>query len=199
VLSIEGVTEKQLAGVHPQRPLVHQHLDVLTDVTRPALSLDRQHVAFDVNIDRGRLDTGDVEMHHELIALAVGVHRNRRRTRPGPRAEVTEYLLAQPVQLTKWVSPHQHHAPTPSMPFAAPRADNADLLTRCDLGGEVPPDASKIHETCSPQCRNRLDGVSKLGTASFVTRGDQVHPLERHRDEPKRATSGMANTALASR
>jgi hypothetical protein len=125
VIAVEGVTEEQLAGEHAARPLGHLQLDVLTGLGGSTLGLHGQHVPFHVQLDRVRRHPGEVEGDHELVAVAVGVHRHGCRSAPRSR-RVAEDLLGQAVQLTKRVGAHQHRRSTPFM---------IDIGLRCTRSG----------------------------------------------------------------
>jgi hypothetical protein len=61
-----------------------------------------QHIAFHRQVDRRRIASGQIEQDDELVALAVGVDRNRRRA-----SRRAEHLLGDPIELTERIGTHQ--------------------------------------------------------------------------------------------
>jgi hypothetical protein len=85
------------------RPLGHEHLVVLSWLKAP-LGPHGQDVLLDGQLDRRGLDAREVELDDELLAAAVGVHRERwRRPRRGGRE-----LLGEPVELAIGVKAYEH-------------------------------------------------------------------------------------------
>jgi hypothetical protein len=87
---------KSWRGVGPLRALGHEHLVALLRLKAP-LGPHAQDVVLDGQIDRVGLDAREVEFDDELVAAAVGVHRESpRHARRGGRE-----LLGEPVKLAK--------------------------------------------------------------------------------------------------
>ena len=71
-----------------------------------ALGPDGDNVPFDVQVDRARVDAGQVELDVENDPVPPGVHRHHRRASEG--AVGAEDLLGESVQFTERVGAHQH-------------------------------------------------------------------------------------------
>jgi hypothetical protein len=103
VLGVQRVAEEELATVGPVRALGHEHLIALSRLEAP-LGPHAQDVLLDGQIDRRGLDAREVELDDELVAAAVGVHREPPRdARRGGRE-----LLGEPVELAKWIEADEH-------------------------------------------------------------------------------------------
>jgi hypothetical protein len=67
MVGVEGVAEKQLTREHSVRPLDHLHFHVLAGRDRGPLRRHGQHVALHGQLDRIRVDSGQIEADHELV------------------------------------------------------------------------------------------------------------------------------------
>src|SRR5439155_20536680 len=80
-----------------------------------ALSLDREHVALDGDVDRVGVGTRQVEAQLDMVAVTERVHRH-----PLRPLGTAEDLLGEPVEVSERVIPHQHagylRAPAASWP-----------------------------------------------------------------------------------
>ena len=101
LLGVEAVTEKELAAEGALAAFARY--DLVTLDGRPVpLGGDRHGVAFDGEVDRRRVDAGEVEMDHEAVAVAVGVHRDAGLAGLAPR------LVEDTVELAQRVESHEH-------------------------------------------------------------------------------------------
>ncbi len=75
-LGVEALAQEQLAAEGPLRTLTDEQLHTIED-SAVTLGVDRQHVLLDDEVDRARVDTGEVELDDELVAMAVRVDRHR--------------------------------------------------------------------------------------------------------------------------
>jgi hypothetical protein len=108
LIQIKVVSEDQLSAEDTSGPFGCDQL--ARSLTHRSVGAYGQNVALDVEVDRVRVHPGQVKFHNECIALAPGVHWHERGSCRGPK-----HLLAQPVQLTEWISAHQHHESPPEI------------------------------------------------------------------------------------
>lgn len=74
VVGVEGVTHEQLPGKHSAGALGDLQVGIVA-VGRGALGLDGEHVAFDVNVDRGGVHAGQIEVRINMAGNAATAHR----------------------------------------------------------------------------------------------------------------------------
>ncbi len=65
--------------------------------------MNGHHIALDIEFDRIGVHPGQIELHHQLFAVAPRVHRHGRRPRRG-----AEDLLRQTVEIAERIGAHQH-------------------------------------------------------------------------------------------
>jgi hypothetical protein len=74
-----------------------------------AFGLDGQGVVVDADVDRTRVDAGQIGVQHVVIARPVEVHRHERRGATGGHREVRQ-TSGQPVHVTERIeTKHSHH------------------------------------------------------------------------------------------
>ena len=115
--------------------LGHDHLIALSRLEAP-LGPHAQDVLLDGQIDRRGLDAREVELDDELVAAAVGVHREPPRdARRGGRQ-----LLGEPVELAKGIEADKHGgAPVSCGVWVRSAAGQAARRVICGLVGNDPP------------------------------------------------------------
>jgi hypothetical protein len=82
-LEVEVVAEDQLPTEDASGALGSEH--VVTLLRPRALDCHGEHVALDVEVERGRVDARNIERDDEVVAVAPGVHGHRRGPRPGAK------------------------------------------------------------------------------------------------------------------
>src|SRR5919198_1522410 len=83
VIGVEALPEEQLAAEAALGPLARHHLIALLGLPAP-LGAHREDVLLDREIDGVGVDPGEVELHHELLPVAVGVHGHDRPAKSPP-------------------------------------------------------------------------------------------------------------------
>jgi Putative glucoamylase len=72
----------------------------------PPLCLDRQHVLLDVQIDRVRINTRQIDVDKEPVATPVRIHRKAE----GPAfAGAAQHLLGETIKLAERIKTHHRH------------------------------------------------------------------------------------------
>ena len=84
------------------RPLADEQLDIFTEAAA-TLGMDGQDVLLDGQIDRRRVDAGQVELDHERLALPEGIDGHGGGTGGG-----AEDLLREAVEVTERIGAHEH-------------------------------------------------------------------------------------------
>src|SRR5581483_1809626 len=121
----------------------------------------------DGQVDARGVDTRQIEMNDQRVALPVRVHRHRRGAHQAPR------LLGEAVELTERIEPHQHAN---------------DLLVACGvevLLGEMLPDADKLTQPDS----DLFPARKAMGNVSMAVGVDPRWSAER----PSSSTSASAS------
>ena len=98
---VEAVAEEQLAAERAVDALTGDDV-VAVDRTPGPLGADGEHVALVLQVDRGGIDAGQIEVSDERVAVPVGVHREAR------PLELVAGLLQGAVDLTEGIEPKQH-------------------------------------------------------------------------------------------
>jgi hypothetical protein len=102
-LQVEVVAQHQLPAERAARPLGREHLPVA--VAGDPLGPHGEHVALDVQVDAVAAHARQVELEHEAVTLAPGVHRHDCGTVGG-----AQQLVGQAVELPERVRrTKQHH------------------------------------------------------------------------------------------
>ena len=101
LVGVEAVAEKELAAEGALSPFARDDLVAFDGLPVP-LGGDRHGVAFDSEVDRRRVDARQVEVDHEAVAVAVGVHRDAGLAGLAPR------LVEDTVELAQRVESHEH-------------------------------------------------------------------------------------------
>jgi hypothetical protein len=106
-LGVKVLAEEHLALERAHGPLLGDDLVAFFPVVQP-LGGHTEHVLLDGEVDRVRVDAGEIEMQEDHVPPPVGIHRDRSNLNGS-----SESLLGEAVQIPERIEAHDHWVVTP--------------------------------------------------------------------------------------